>query len=298
VSRFSLDLQEPHRALLDPKDRVINERVISRHLDAKFHHRRPSSRDQGGLNAPARGAEEVAFSIDAIEDLPDDVKRGEKIRPGVAEENPHPLARFRRESPLTHQRPDAAVEDDKPRVLREPLRVGEREPIRPRLRIRRVELALHDVELAIRAGQSLLRLNEDQAVHPVGDVVHDRRGGAVVDEEARVEELKPRDALLALHDGRHLRPATRSGDRVKVDVVGHPARVAVREMELERIADPGSNERSGDAPAERPELVPGSAVEFGHLDARVQADAHESGVLAPDRRGHRRRIGQRRLLDR
>ena len=53
-----------------------------------------------------------------------------------------------------------------------------------------VEVALHHVVLVIDRRQALRRLDQDQAVHAVGDVHADRRGRAVVDEQARVERLE------------------------------------------------------------------------------------------------------------
>src|SRR3546814_11432050 len=53
-----------------------------------------------------------------------------------------------------------------------------------------VEVARHHVVLAIHWRHALRRLDQDQAVHAVGDVHADRRGGAVVDEQAGVERLE------------------------------------------------------------------------------------------------------------
>ena len=53
-----------------------------------------------------------------------------------------------------------------------------------------VEVALHHVELVIDRRQALRRLDEDQAVHAVGDVHAHRRRGAVIDVQALVQRLE------------------------------------------------------------------------------------------------------------
>ena len=60
-----------------------------------------------------------------------------------------------------------------------------------------VDLALHDVELVVDLGQAALRLDQDQAVHAVGDVLGDHRRGAVVDVETGVQGLEGEAARLA-----------------------------------------------------------------------------------------------------
>src|SRR3546814_8500727 len=56
--------------------------------------------------------------------------------------------------------------------------------------LRRVQLALHDVELAIDLGQAAVGLDQDHSVHAVGDVLGDHRGRAVVDEQPRMQRLE------------------------------------------------------------------------------------------------------------
>src|SRR3546814_2732127 len=55
--------------------------------------------------------------------------------------------------------------------------------------LRRVQLALHDVELAIDFGQAAGGLDQDHSVHAVGDVLGDHRGRAVVDEQPKIAKL-------------------------------------------------------------------------------------------------------------
>src|SRR3546814_8566537 len=71
-----------------------------------------------------------------------------------------------------------------------------------------VEVALHHVVLAIHWRHALRRLDQDQAVHAVGDVHADRRGGAVVDEQAGVERLEG-DAADVTRRGERARKSTR-----------------------------------------------------------------------------------------
>ena len=59
-----------------------------------------------------------------------------------------------------------------------------------------VDLALHHVELPVHLRQPALRLDQDQAVHAVGDVLGHHRRGAVVDVQAGVERLEGERGLL------------------------------------------------------------------------------------------------------
>ena len=53
-----------------------------------------------------------------------------------------------------------------------------------------VEFALHYVIFLVDLRHAFFRFNQNQAIHAIGNVHADRRGGAVIDVEARVERLK------------------------------------------------------------------------------------------------------------
>ena len=54
VPRLSFHLEKSHGAFLDPKDRMIDQRVRPRHLEAELHDGRSASRNQGRLDTSRR----------------------------------------------------------------------------------------------------------------------------------------------------------------------------------------------------------------------------------------------------
>ncbi len=82
-------------ALFDAKDRVIQERVRARHFDAKFHDRCAARGDEGGLDTVRGRIDEIAFAVDLVKYLTDQVAGRDKVRAGVAEVDAH----FHRSSP-------------------------------------------------------------------------------------------------------------------------------------------------------------------------------------------------------
>ena len=151
------------------------------------------------------------------------------------------------------------------------------------MRLLGIDLALHHVIFAIDRGQSLLGLYQDHAVHAVGDMLGDHRRRAMIDVEAGIEGAE--GEALALAGSRQSRDAAaaRSGHRVEVDVVRHDAVGRIIEVDLDRVADTDSNERSGHAPVEGPVMISRAVGELtGHLD-RLQADPDRLRTAALER---------------
>src|SRR4029450_12714340 len=75
------DLQHSECPFLHgPDDAVVDEQIAARHLDAHFYDGRAASGNQGGLHVlrrrpPADGA----FPVDGVEDLRDNVERGDQV---------------------------------------------------------------------------------------------------------------------------------------------------------------------------------------------------------------------------
>jgi hypothetical protein len=128
--------------------------------------------------------------VDLVEDLADDVEADDEVGAAVADVHAHGLADLGLERLVTDQRALGAVEHHVGRVLVDGLLHVERLQALLAVLADRVEVALHHIELAIHRRQALGRLDQDQAVHAVGHVHADRRGGAVVDVQARVERLE------------------------------------------------------------------------------------------------------------
>ena len=106
-----------------------------------------------------------------------------------------------------------------------------------------VDLALHHVELAIDLGQAAFGLDQDHAVHAVGDVLGSHRHGAVIDVQAGIDGREFEAARLAGRRVGRLGAAAGAGDRVEVDVVHHDAVVMVLEMHFDGVADAHADER-------------------------------------------------------
>ena len=141
------------------------------------------------------------------------------VRPAHAEEEPHRVANVGVQRTLAGHRADAAVVDDVFGIFLEEL--IERECAQALLTAvaLQVEVALHDVVLAIDLGQTIGWLDHDHAVHAVRHVLADHGRHAVVDVDARVQRLEADGAGVPWHDLGVNRPATGTVDRVEVDAV-------------------------------------------------------------------------------
>ena len=164
-----------------------------------------------------------------------------------------------------------------------------------------VELALHHVELAVHLRQPALGLDDDQAVHAVGDVVGDARRGAVIDVDAGLQRLEGHGVLRAGLGLGRMGAAARTGRGVEVDGVHHHAVGGVLQRHLHGVADPDAQQRAGNLAVEGPVFVGGPVVELAlELDGLERrpspppAGAYRSArVGRPGRARCRRRLPQR-----
>ncbi len=127
-----------------------------------------------------------------------------------------------------------------------------------------VPVALHDIELAVDRRQPADRLDDDRAIHPLGDVVHGRREGAVVNECPGMQRLPGERGRLAGGDVGHLRAATGAVDSVEVDVVAVDAGQVVDQSKLDRIALHDTHQRPGHGTVECPEGIGRAVGQLGH----------------------------------
>ncbi len=153
-----------------------------------------------------------------------------------------------------------------------------------------VPLALDERELLVDGRQPLLRLDDDHAVHAVGDVVQGRRGAAVVHPDAGVVGGPLVELLLAGVDRGHLVvPGDLAGmevDRVR-ELVGR----RVLQVDADRVADLDPDDRARDRPAERPD-----ALDEARGDGHLRLGDDEVDVVGVARRdaGRGRVVGDRR----
>src|SRR5664280_631606 len=187
------------------------------------------------------------------------------LRTGVQHPDPHPL------SGLGSQRdrvvlPNVAVEDHGVGGASAQLGV-----VGGAVRRTQVELRLNQRELPIHRREPR-RVDDDSAVHAVGDVVEHRRGPAVVHPGAGEARGEPVDQRLAGLDGPHrLVRGDRAG--VEVDAVAH--RAVVDQSDHERVADPAVQRRPRHGAAEGPHPLPHVRR---HLDVLID-HGQRHGVL-------------------
>ena len=145
-----------------------------------------------------RRVRDAAEIVDLVEDLADHVERRGEVRAADAEEDAHGLADLGLQRMELRERADRAVEDEVFRAARSSSfsTLNSWLPCWPNAAVG-VDLALHDVELVVDRRQARLGLDQDQAVHAVGDVLGDHRRGAVVDVEARAQRLERHRFLVA-----------------------------------------------------------------------------------------------------
>src|SRR5690606_20482184 len=113
--------------------------------------------------------------VDPVEHFTDDVEAGGQVRTADAHVDTDGLANVGAQGHVAQQRLSRAIEDQEVRVL-----VEHRVHIKVKVALvatitRRVDLALHNVELAVDRGQPTLGLHYDQTVHTVRDVVRYHR---------------------------------------------------------------------------------------------------------------------------
>ncbi|KGS79764.1 hypothetical protein X947_4295 [Burkholderia pseudomallei MSHR7334] len=290
----AVHLQDRERALVErAEDRVIDERVVARHARVEFDRRRAAGRNQRCLHVVLRDVRAVRAHL--VEHRADHVETRHEIRAAVADEQAHRLVGARAHRTLARQRAFGAVEDDVGRALVDRLVHVERLQALLAILAVRVEVALHHVVFAVDLRQSLGRLDENQAVHPVRDVHADGRGRAVIDEEPLVERLEREARFVARRGEARRRAAARARHRVQIDVVRHFAVRTILEMEFDRVALPHADEVAGHRAAEGPERVVHAVGDRQHFLDHFEIDDDLRRVAARDRRRHVRRADERRV---
>ena len=133
----------------------------------------------------------------------------------------------------------------------------------------RVKLALHDVKL----------------------LVH-RRGRAMINVKPWIQRLERKHRGVSRRGEGRRRAATRSADRVQVNVVRHLAVGIIMQMKFYEVAFADADETAGNIAAKRPEHILDAIGEpLGKLlDFEVDDDARR--VFARNRRRHIRRFRQ------
>ena len=232
---------------------MVDHHVAARHLGAVFDDGGAAGRDQRGLDVLLEVA--AAFEAHLVEDGADDVEARHQVGAAVADEQAHRFVGLGGERLVARQRALGAVEQHVGRLFVDRLFHVERLQALLAVLAAGVEVALHHVVFMVDLRQAFGRLDQDHAVHAVGDVHADRRGGAVVDVDAFVERLEGELRLVAGRGEARRGAAAGAGDAVQVDIVRHLAARVVLQVELDRVALAHPDEAARHGAAEGPEGV-------------------------------------------
>ncbi|MBV6487868.1 MAG: hypothetical protein GHHEDOFH_01822 [Pseudorhodoplanes sp.] len=279
------DFEDAGEALLDAAERVVDQHVFAGDFELELHRHRAAGRNRRGLHVVERLGGERTLVVHAVEDFTDHVERGGVVRAADAEIDAHRLADLGLERLLRRERADCAVEQEEFRPLVDELVVAFGQLALGADLLLGVKLALHHVEFVVDLRQAAFRLDQDQPVHAVGDVLGRHRHRAVIDIKARIERGELEAARRAGLRIRRLGAAARSGHGMEVDIVHQRAVFVVFQLHLDGVADAHADERAGDLLVEGPVAVGRPVGELaGHLDG-FEIDLHALRAALADRLG-------------
>src|SRR5215470_4402685 len=78
-------------AVMQTKDRVVDEQESARDWRRKFDHGRTARRNQRGLQTARRWRQQITLAVHLVKYLPDHVERRNQIGSGIAHEQPYGL---------------------------------------------------------------------------------------------------------------------------------------------------------------------------------------------------------------
>src|SRR5690606_544995 len=259
--RFTLDLEDSRQALFDPAQGVVDQGVVAGIIGGELDHGGAARGNQGGLHVGQRWAGQGALVIHAVEDLADDMEARDLVRAADAEEDAYGLAGVHFHLVDAGQGIHRAVEHHVLRLLIEHLLQGELLQAPGAVTLGSIELALHDVELLVDLGQATFRLDQDHAVHAVGDVLADHGRGTVIHVQPRLQGLEAEALLLA---GRRLGngcAAAGAGYRMQVDGMDVAALDGIGHVDGHVVPFAYADHRAGYGIVEGPELVAAAIAE-------------------------------------
>src|SRR5690606_7822165 len=89
--RFTCYDQRPGQTPLGTAERVVDQRIITRHLDLEVDYHRAASWHRCHVDVGERFGGDAALVVDAVEDLADDVETADLVGSADAEEDPDRL---------------------------------------------------------------------------------------------------------------------------------------------------------------------------------------------------------------
>src|SRR5690606_15170133 len=258
------------------EDGVVHHVVRARYVYYELGYCGAACWDEGGLHVVV--LESAGFYPDFVEDLADDVEAAGEVGAAVTEEETDGVAGFYEEGVVADQRVGRAVEHYVGGVfVYGALHVEVLEAALAEVALG-VEVALHDVELVVHFREAFLGLHHDQTVHAVGYVHAYRRGGTVVDVNARVESGEREGGLLPRGDERGFGAAALAVHGVQVDVVRHHAAGVVLQGEGHVVAVAHADHRAGHGAAEGPEHVLDARSDLLHFFDAFEFHLHVGAV--------------------
>src|SRR5208337_946586 len=121
-----------------------------------------------------------------------------------------------------------------------------------------VDFALHDVELVVGVRQSTRWLNQDQAVHAVGNVFGDHWRTAVINKQPRGCGLKCEGLRLSRDRLRECCTTARAECGMEINGVNHMAAGFITKSDLHHVTLPHPNHWARHLSVERPVAIRGA----------------------------------------
>ena len=289
----TLDDQKAGKPSLHAGQRVIHDRVISRHMKLELGDHSATGRHRDGLNTLQRRVRQAAQSVDLVEDLADHVEGRREVRSAHAEEKPHRFSDLGMQGMQFRNRAHRAVEDEILGSLVQQLL--DAELLASVLAERRfgIDLALHDIKFVVDRRQARFGLDQDHAIHAVGNVLGDHRRRAVVNVKAGNEGLERHRFFGARIDLQCRSTSAGAGCRMKIHRVDHVAVGRVLQMNVDGVADANANERSRHFAIEGPVAECRCFCEPAFLLDREQIEPDGLGSRLPI--GGGRSVGSREM---
>src|SRR5262245_56490695 len=157
-----------------------------------------------------------------------------------------------------------------------------------------VELALHNVILAVHRRQPSRWLNENESVHAIGNMHPHRGSGTVIDVQPRVERHEGKLRTMARGGKRGRSPAARASDGVQIDIMGHLTAGVIIEMEFDNIPLAHPDKFPWHTSTKGPEVVLHAICQALHHLPHLQVDHDFGRMVTCNRRGDKRCVSKYR----
>lgn len=118
----ALNRNETGRPLLNPPNGVVDQGEVARHRRVKFNHGSPPCRDEGGLQAPGRRANEVSLPPHLVHNGANHVEGGDEVRPAITKKETNSIPSLGLERAITLEEVRGGLGEGGGGTLRAPTR--------------------------------------------------------------------------------------------------------------------------------------------------------------------------------